>query len=67
MNRIRTTVLGLAAACGYAVRAARRPARFLPGVAGLGLISWGAAMVYTPAGLVVAGLALLLVDRAIDR
>jgi hypothetical protein len=41
--------------------------RFLPGLAGAGLVSWGAAMVYLPAGLIVAGLALVLVDFRIPR
>jgi hypothetical protein len=37
-------------------------------MAGLGLISWGAGMIYPPAGLIVAGLALLLViDPQIPR
>ena len=66
-QRIRTGVLGLASACGYAVRQARRPARLLPGLAGAVLISWGAAMIYTPAGFLVAGALLLLVDRSIER
>jgi hypothetical protein len=59
--------LGLAAACGYAVHQARRPARFLPELAGLGLVSWGAAMVYTPAGVIAAGISLILVGSRIPR
>lgn len=58
----------MAGAAGYAIRQARRPARFLPGMAGLGLISWGAGMIYLPAGLIVAGAALLFViDPQIPR
>jgi hypothetical protein len=45
----------LAAAAGWV--AAR-----LPGVAGAGLISWAACMVYLPAGLAIAGAFCLLAD-----
>lgn len=60
-------MLGLADLCGYAIRTARRPARFLPGLAGLGLIDWGAVMIYMPAGLIVTGVSLLLLDAQISR
>jgi hypothetical protein len=49
------------------VRAARRPARFLPELAGLGLVAWGVAMIYTPAGVIAAGLFLVLVGSQIPR
>lgn len=65
MSLPRRSLLSLASAAGYSWRIARRPVRFLPGLAGLGLISWGAAMVYLPAGLVVSGLSLLLLDTKI--
>lgn len=39
--------------------------RFVPGVAGIVLMSAGAWMVYRPAGFIVAGLLLLTVDRRI--
>ncbi len=45
----------LAAAAGWT--AAR-----LPGVAGAGLISWAACMVYLPAGVAIAGAFCLLAD-----
>lgn len=45
----------LAAAAGWT--AAR-----LPGVAGAGLISWAACMVYLPAGVALAGVFCLLAD-----
>jgi hypothetical protein len=66
-NKIRTSVLGLAGAAGYAIAKARRPARLLPGLAGAVLLSWGAAMIYAPAGLIAAGLMLLVIDRTIER
>jgi hypothetical protein len=49
------------------VRAARRPARFLPELAGLGLVAWGVAMIYTPAGVIASGIALLMVGSQIPR
>lgn len=67
IRAIRTSVLSLASAAGYSWNIARRPARFLPALAGLGLISWGAAMIYLPAGLITAGLLLVLVDTRIPR
>ena len=64
-TKIRTTVLGLAAACGYAISQARRPARFLPGAISLGLISWGIGMYDVRAGVIAAGISvgLLVVDN----
>lgn len=44
---------------------AGRGVRFAPGVAGIALMSVGAGMVYRPAGLIVAGILLLTVDRRI--
>lgn len=40
----------------------RGPVRVLPGLAGLVLVSWGASLVFLPAGLIVAGLLCLCVD-----
>ena len=60
MTKIRTLVLGLADACGYAISKSRRPARFLPGIAGLGVVSWGVGMIYLPAGVIAAGASILL-------
>lgn len=37
--------------------------RSLPGAAGGGCLAWGAFEVYRPAGFIVAGLLLLMVDR----
>jgi len=52
----RANVAGaLASAAGWA-------ARRLPGLAGAGLISWAACMVYLPAGLAVAGAFCLMAD-----
>lgn len=64
---LRRMALGLAAACGYAVHQARRPARFLPELAGLGIVSWGVAMIYLPAGVIAAGVSLILVGARIPR
>lgn len=64
---MKRSLLSLASAAGYAWRIARRPVRFLPELAGFGLVSWGAAMVYLPAGLITAGLSLLLVGSQIPR
>lgn len=54
MTRAKVTG-ALAAAAGWML------AR-LPGVAGAGLISWAACMVYLPAGLAVAGVFCLMAD-----
>lgn len=68
MPKIRTFVLGLAEACGYAYVKARRPARFLPELAGLGIVSWGVGMeLNPPAGVIAAGVSLILVGRQIPR
>lgn len=40
----------------------RQPSRMIPGVAGLVLVSWGAGLVFLPAGLIVAGLLCLAID-----
>ncbi|MFA5712534.1 hypothetical protein [Mycolicibacterium sp.] len=53
----------LAAAAGHVARVARKVAVNLPGVAGAGLISFGAWLAWAPAGFIVAGLFLLLLDR----
>lgn len=66
-TKIRTGVLLLAAACGYAYGRARRPARFLPELAGFGIVSWGVGMVYSPAGVIAAGASLILVGSQIPR
>lgn len=67
INRIRTGVLLLADLGGYAVGAARRSARFLPELAGLGTVSWGVGMIYSPAGVITAGVALILVGSQVPR
>jgi hypothetical protein len=67
-TKIRTCVLGLAGTCGYAIRQARRPARFLPELAGLGLVSWGVGMELNPAaGVIATGLSLILAGSRIPR
>lgn len=61
--RVRTSVTGLferhAATAGRLVRT-------LPGVLGAGVVSLGVGMIYAPAGIIVAGLFLLAVDRGIE-
>lgn len=65
---IRTSVLVLAEGCGYAIRKSRRPARFLPELAGLGLVSWGVGMELNPAaGVIAAGASLILAGARIPR
>lgn len=65
--KIRTGVLLLATVGGYAYGRARRPARYLPELAGFGLVSWGVGMIYSPAGVIVAGVSLILVGSQIPR
>jgi hypothetical protein len=57
-------VAGAAAAgLGHTVRLGRISAVFLPGLAGAGLVSWGAWMAWHPAGLIAAGTFCLACDR----
>lgn len=63
----RSLLLSLASAAGYSWRIARRPVSFLPELAGFGLVSWGVGMYSLPAGLIAAGLSLLLVGSTIPR
>lgn len=67
MSWRRRSLLGLAGACGYAIRVARRPVRFLPELAGLGFVSWGVAMIYVPSGVIALGLSLILIGSRIPR
>ena len=53
----------LAAGLGHVLRLSRRAAVNAPGVAGAGLVSFGAWLAWAPAGFVVAGLFLLALDR----
>jgi hypothetical protein len=59
LSAIRTLPLQIAALAGHTVRIAHA----LPGLAGAAMVSWGAAMVYEPAGLIVGGAFMLLLDR----
>ena len=66
MKKILEAAGGAAAAgLGHTLRIGRSAARYVPGWAGAGLVSWGAAMVYVPAGLIVAGAFLLATDALI--
>jgi hypothetical protein len=56
-----------AVAMGAAIRVSRRPARMVPGMAGAGLVAYGAALVYPPAGFIVGGLFLLWFGSEINR
>lgn len=40
-------------------------ARYIPGILGAVLVCGGAAVIYWPAGLIIAGLLLLALDRRI--
>lgn len=51
----RSLTLQFASLAGHTVRIAN----VLPGLAGAAMVSWGAAMIYTPAGWMVGGTALL--------
>lgn len=55
----------VAAGLGRVTGAALRAARFLPGVAGAGLASYGTWLAYRPAGIILAGILLLAADRQI--
>lgn len=63
MGRLRALWAGLAGAAGLAVGATWRA---LPGLAGLGLISYGAWLAWPPAGFLTAGV-LVLADQVADR
>ncbi len=66
MKKILETAAGAAAAgAGHTVRISRTAARYAPGWAGAALVSWGAAMAWLPAGLMVAGGFLLAADALI--
>lgn len=67
MTRRRKALLLLATAAGYALGYARRPVPYLPELAGLAFVSWGVSMIYVPAGVIAAGVALLLVGSQIPR
>lgn len=65
MSTFRAYLGGLAAAAGHTLRISRSAARYVPGWAGAGLVSWGASMIYLPAGVIVGGLFLLAADALI--
>lgn len=54
-SAIRTLTLHFATSAGHTVRIANRTAGVLPGLAGAAMVSWGAAMIYTPAGWILGG------------
>jgi hypothetical protein len=59
--------LSLAAPAGHTVRIANRLAPVVPALAGFSLVSWGAAMIYTPAGWIAGGLSLLVLGWDLNR
>lgn len=61
LSVIRKPTLVLASLAGHTVRIAH----ILPGMAGAAMVSYGAAMIYTPAGVIIGGAFLLLIDRQI--
>ena len=62
LSAIRRLPLQLAAILGHTVRIAN----VLPGLAGAAMASWGVAMIYTPAGWITGGIALLAFGREIN-
>lgn len=65
MRAIRAAVMAVATVAGHTVRVYRSVGRYLPGLFGAGFVSWGAAMVYIPAGFIVGGVLLLALDQQI--
>lgn len=61
--RRRRWVPAVAAGLGHSLRLFRRVLAFVPGLAGAVAISVGAWLAWPPAGLVAAGLFLLMLDR----
>lgn len=53
----------LVTAAGSAAGRVMRWSRSVPGIAGAGLMSYAAALVYLPAGLAAGAVFLLLLDR----
>jgi hypothetical protein len=43
-----------------------RRANIAPSLAGFSLVSWGAAMIYVPAGWITGGIALLIIGRELN-
>jgi hypothetical protein len=54
-SAMRTLTLQFASLAGHTVRIAN----VLPGLAGAAMVSWGAAMIYTPVGWMLGGTSLL--------
>ena len=50
---------------GHVIGPVWRRRAVLPGLAGAGMVSWGAALVYLPAGVILGGVFLLAMDRQI--
>lgn len=59
-GRPRAVAGGAAAFAGHLLRIARKVG--LAGFTGAGLVSYGTALIYLPAGLIVAGLFCLVLD-----
>ena len=55
----------LIVAVGYVIGPVWRRKALVPGLAGAGMVCWGAALVYLPAGVILGGLFLLALDRQI--
>lgn len=61
--RLRTSLAGLAERHAGTIG---RLVRSVPGMLGAAVVSIGVAMIYAPAGVIVAGLFLLAIDRGIE-
>ena len=59
------TAATVAVAAGRVIGWAGRRAHVLPGLAGAALASFGTALVYLPAGVILGGVFLLAMDRQI--
>lgn len=61
-SAMRAITLSVVTFAGHTVRISN----VLPGLAGAAMVSWGAAMIYTPAGYITGGLMLLAIAYEIN-
>lgn len=63
----RRLTLSLATIAGHTVRIANQIGTLLIALAGFSIVSWGVAMIYTPAGWICGGLSLLAIAFDANR